>query len=495
MDDGHSKILLQLQCLSEKELKAFRGVLTKELFGEASEEVKLFDFIVKSSSKGDLKKLDKAAAYRKIHPGEKGFDAKKDKSIRNLQTKLSKALADFLIQTELAEDESLQQKLLAKAYRRRNASALFFKETKERLDALECSPLKGGGYFTELASLQMELYFHPETARFIANSGTFAAVVESLELSFVHALFCLQAEAVARKKVLQEQSDSLFLGKAMEVARERYVQKYPVVRLFLRLLSPVAPGEFEGLKREVFENEACLDGFEKSMAFKVLLNYAIASANRGSNQEAQALHDLYRTGLEKKFLHGIDAMDVLQFTNIALAGAAAGAFEWTSIFIEENKASLKRSVRGDAVALCRAHLFYHQAVQGQNPQGFSQAIVLLNNIKRTSEVIELRARPMHLRALYDSAGLDDFPGMVATLFSLADNFKTYLERERQLSVSKKTAYLHFIHCFKELTKLRAGIESGSDAIGRLQTALEKEEAIVFTRWFKEKLAEWKHPAN
>jgi hypothetical protein len=265
--------------------------------------------------------------------------------------------------------------------------------------------------------------------------------------------------------------------------------------MFLRLLRPVSPEEFEDLKQAVFESALLLDGLEKSMAFKVLLNHTIALANRGGSREAEALHDLYRTGLEKNFLHTQDSMDALQFTNIVLAGASAGAFEWTNEFIGKFASSLRRDERAVVVALCQAYVFYNQAARGQNPDGFKQAIKLLVNIKRSGEVIELRARPMHLRALYDSAGPDDFPGMVATLFSLADNFKTYLERERQLSVSKKTAYLHFIHCFKELTKLRAGIESGSDAIGRLQTALEKEEAIVFTRWFKEKLAEWKHPAN
>ncbi len=491
MDAGHSKLYLQLLSLSGEDLNAARRFLETSLPGKHSPEFRLFNLLLPISSHEDAKKPDKKDLFKRLFPQEKGFDEHKDKRVRNLMSKLSKLLEEFLIHRELDGDPLLRQRLLVRAYQKRNASALFFKETEVQKERLEAGGHRGADYFSELAWLHSALYFHPDTMRFKANHDAFAAAAEALELSFTLALLCWQAESVSRKRVLKEAPASRFLETVLDAARQHFAAKNPVIQMFLYLVETEQPPDLELLKKTVLDCQPLLNEFERSLAFKMLVNYTIPNANRGGQSQTEALHDLFKAGLEQGMIYRKGAMDTLRFTNIAITGAAAGDFEWASGFIEKYKTYLNKKDRDKAVLLSEAYLHYYRAVRlGRRPEDFKKALECLNLIKRADEIIELQARSLQLRASYEACPPGGFAPEMPGILALASHFKEYLLRENHLSDELKHEFIGFVAYYKELANLKGSLKALRPAqIARFKNRLEQATSIRFKHWLEERAAE------
>ncbi len=491
MDAGHSKLLLQLQALTEADLKVVRRFLETSLHDRQAPELRLFGLLLQDSSLDDHKKPDKKALFKRLFPDEKGFDERKDKRVRNLMSKLSKLLEEFLVHRELEADPSLRQRLLATAYQKRNAPALFFKEAEAFKSLLSESGQRGADYLAGLAWLHSALYFHPDTARFKANHDGFSAAIESLELSFTLSVLCWHAESISRKRMLNELPKSHYVETALAAARTGFASGHPIIELFLQLVEPAHPPDLEALKKALFDCQHLLNEFEKSLAFKLLINLTIPNANQGAQSDVYALLGLYKAGLERGILHRQDAMDTLRFTNIAITAAGAGDFEWTAWFIEKYKPFLSRKDREKAALLCEAYLHYYTAVRnGRRPEDFAKALACLIQIKRADEVIELQARSLQIRVNYEACAFTDFPDEAPAMLALANYFKEYLLRELHLSDDVKRSFLNFLALFKDLVNLKAGLAATkASQVQRFKQKLGQAGPVRLKHWLVEMAAE------
>jgi hypothetical protein len=495
--DG-SKLYLQLLSLSKEELKGLRHFLEKTPHGKDSLEYRLFNHLHPVAAEKQDKKPDKKELFKHLFPKEKGFDLHKDKRVRNIMSKLSKQLEEFLALQELDEDPILRQRLLIKAYEKRKASTLFLKEIEVQKKRLEEAAHRGSEYFWEMTWLHNTVYFHTDTLRSETSHHAFASSAESLELSFILSLLYWQAESVSRRLVLNEATTPHLLEPALLAARHQYATKHPVIGMFLQLIEPGKSPDLNALKKSVFDCQTLLNPFEKSLAFKMLVNYTIAQANMLGKSQAESLLNLYKTGLDQGFLDNKTAMDSLQFINIVIAGGAAGEFDWAKEFIKDRQKLLSKKDREKTTLLCEAYLYYYRAV-GLNGQAddFNNAMLCLHRIKRADEIIELHFRSLQMRVAYDACKTAaDFATGMSLMLEYTSSFKKYLKGESNLSEEVKRDYNSFIDNFKEIILLKNRQKDPQydskdylEEIARFKQHLKQAAFVRLKHWLEEKAAE------
>ena len=72
------------------------------------------------------------------------------------------------------------------------------------------------------------------------------------------------------------------------------------------------------------------------------------------------------------------------------------------------------------------------------------------------------------------------------LLSLADTFKTYLNRHKDINEKMRQNYLNYIHFVRKLTKIMPG---DAKAVEQLKQEIKDNKGVASEKWLLEKLAE------
>ena len=149
-----------------------------------------------------------------------------------------------------------------------------------------------------------------------------------------------------------------------------------------------------------------------------------------------------------------------------------GAFDWVEQFIQKFTGHLPEARQENALAYNLAKVYFHQAE-------YEKVIGQLREVEYQSLAYALGSKMMLLRTYYEL-------GEFLALDSLAESFRIYLRRKREISRDVRQQYMNVLRFVRKLSRLDPRDQA---AIGRTRKEVEECNALAAKKWVLEKVEE------
>lgn len=160
------------------------------------------------------------------------------------------------------------------------------------------------------------------------------------------------------------------------------------------------------------------------------------------------------------------------FRNIVVLGLRSGQINWVEDFINIHKNYLPEGMRENAVSFNLAQVYFYQ-------KKYNKVIELLRIVEYEDFTYNLNSKAMLLSAYYEL-------GEIEPLYSLFESYRTYLNRQKDLPVSRRQLYTNLIKFTKKLTSIN---NNDKKALQKLKQELELNKNVASYNWLMEKIAE------
>ena len=467
------KVIFLLSGLEKKELEDLRQFLCMPLVNTNDTLRGLLDVLIPLYPVFPEEKIEKEAIHAVLFPGQ----AYKEKRIRSLFSDLATILVKYYSWRALAREVSMGQLLAVQAFRARGLTELSFRYGNSFLDRREGRP--------DIPLDQQQLIgFQLRDLLYEADDEQEQFLIEAqdhLDQFFMLSKLRLSAIQFSRLGYRSGSGQIQFLEDVLE---EEKWGRLPVLgQLYYRLVRLLASGfeddTFEEIKTLFFQQVSNLSYRDRRVLFQTLLNIALRVSNEKGAAYLRVTWDLYLQGIKTQvaFMENGELSDTT-FTNIVINGAAIEEFEKTGQFIQDYESRLSPDIRSNAVALGRAFLRYSQGEYGE-------VIGLLQGVEYSSVSYAVRGRSLLLRTYFDQAS-----GRPLTFsdqfYSHWEAFYRYVRRNRELSSSRKQAYLNFLSFTKNLAQIASAGRPYSN-LAKVQKNIAESGQVIAKDWLLKRL--------
>ncbi len=164
--------------------------------------------------------------------------------------------------------------------------------------------------------------------------------------------------------------------------------------------------------------------------FSYLQNFCIQQINKGNVEYLQTLFSLYTLQLEKNIIIQDNAMYLFDFKNIATLGIRLKQYEWVEEFTEKYVHLIPKESRQSAASFNYARIYFAQ-------KKFKKVLKELLQVQFSDIYYELGARVLIIKVYMEQ---DDLPLAETSITS----FKSYINRDKNISTSQKEIYMNFL---------------------------------------------------
>lgn len=469
------KIFQLLASLSSKELKEFRLFLASPLCNKSDTLKHLFDLIRPFHPNFTHVKLKDEQLFEKL-TRERSFSRK---YLTDRLHELSVLLEDFLAIQYIRTNHEEKRRALRKALIQHKQFKLFQKENQKRIENLEASSANSWQKNLELWELHYEIYTHPETHKFTEKKDEATDMMEYLDEAYIILKLRYGFHKKWRFKIFEDTHEDSLLQSLIENSKKN---KNPTIQIYLLLFEYfdsrdktsiweqtllVYKKQFEHLPRE--EKLAIL-------IFLINIGYKLATSKKPSF--FNRMLELYQFGLNNNLLVHHGRLSEHTFKNIVITGSSIKAFKWTKSFIQTYEQYLPESVKGNTLFLAQAYLAFYQG-------DFQKAFDLLQSPPEPRIGDKIQFKSLQVRCLYELQTRDH--SFQETLLSALSSFSVFLQRAKNLSEERKTAYKNFIHMVHQLCLEQGKISIKKQSHQKLNLTLEKRKNIIARSWIKEKI--------
>ena len=213
---------------------------------------------------------------------------------------------------------------------------------------------------------------------------------------------------------------------------------------------------------------------EAEFVYFSTLNYCIRKINRGKENFRLETFDVYKDLLRKNILTFKGSLSPWHFRNICTIGLQVGEIEWVSSFIEEYEHTLPISFRANAISFNKAQVAFKK-------KDYTAVLRILSLVEYEDITYNLNSKTIQFMTYYET-------GEIEALFSLADSFRTYLGRHKDIAKNKRLHYSNLIKLTKRLLKAK---ENEKHKLDLLLTEVNElaGTGIASEKWLREKIAE------
>ena len=233
-------------------------------------------------------------------------------------------------------------------------------------------------------------------------------------------------------------------------------------------------------RKTLLRQESYFSRTDLIFMYNYLMNFCIGKINLGENLFLEEVFALYRIQLEKGLLLEEGILSEWDYKNIVTTGIRLGHLDWTMDFIERYKTHLQPESMDNAYRFNLAACSY---AMGQYPQ----VLDLLTQVEYSDLRYSLGAKALLLRTYYDMEAYE-------ALFSLADAFRQYLQRNELLADTRRTGYRNLIKFTRKAAQLRSRLEymkreKAITEFQKIQSDVASTPDIFNRPWLEEKLRE------
>ena len=430
-----------LQQLDAYDLQHLRKFLLSPFFNHRRDVIQLFEFVARALQETPSE-LTKDKTWNHLYPGQ----PMNSQQLRLITSYLHRLVEQFLAQRILQEEDTENKLGRVKAYNRLKLEKPYQRAFQKAQNALEKQPLRDGAYLKKNFELELEYYaFTSNRKRSREANRTLQNSIDAFDRYFIALKLKYGCLALSNQMIFKDDYEIKFMTEVIDhVEKHPNLLAIPAIGLYyhcyLTITSHEAESHFENLRQSIDEHAARFDPSEIRNIYLMLLNYCTRQMNKGIEKYSRKAFELYRAGVEKKYLFENGELSGSTFSNIVFIGITLREFPWVENFILSFRKFLPPNDQDNLYFLTFASLKYHQ-------KAYDEARDLLNNFSSKDPLFILKVRTLQTRIYFE---LGEFELLESHLASMS----TFLRR-KEVSAQLQGPYQEFIRLTRKLIRLPA----------------------------------------
>ncbi len=461
-----SVLIKILRTCTKKEYRDLHKWLASPMHNQRKDVARLFGYIMDDNHLYNDSFLEKEAAYKWVFPKEPFDDAK----MRQTMHFTTKCVEEFLIYQELLDDPVNARIALAKTLRKRKLSKPFEKQLRETQKVQKNQAFRNGQFLRNEYFIQQEQYYYfSGINRLEFNLQEMADALDSMYIADKLRQSCLMLANVYKK----QEYEIGMLDDVLNVVKTKDFLNIPAIAIYyysyMAQTNKEDESHFLNLKHELTEYGQLFPVSEIRDIYLLAINYCIGRINAGIPQYLREAFELFREGLEQKFLLDEGALSRYTFINVVTIGTNLKEFDWIEFFISDYQKYIEEKYRENIVSysLGRLHFFRKE---------YDKAMRLFSQVEYDDILMNLNAKVMQIQMFYEQEELD-------VLESLLESMRTYLVRKKVIGYHRSN-YKNIIRYTKKLIKANPFSKTQR---GKLQKEIEEATPLTEKKWLLEKL--------
>lgn len=421
--------------LNKTDRKQLKKMVRSPFYNQREDVIALFDYIDTHIDKGALL-MQKEKVFAKVYQ-DKLFDVD---TLYYTMSFLTQIIQKYLTLSELEEHTTDAQLYLYKALLKRGAEKAADKTLSEAKNYLEKQKLRNADYHFQHYRIGYEEYDAYNRKQRGANlelqkmADHFYYFVLSQSLKLGYAL-------LSQQKVSKELFNQPLLTPVLDLAKSLDISTVKIQYNAYKVNDFNSADEgnnFEILKNEIIQNSELYSIEELRDCLVSAINYCIRQLNQGKLEYAKEALFLYRYGLDNRIMFEDGVLSPYHYKNATTAALKINDFEWAEKFLHDFKQYLPSNERD--------HIFkYNLAIFNFRKKNFDTAMTLLREVNFKEALLNLDVRRLLARTYYE---LNE----MSSLFSLIENSKIYLHRQKEISYGKES-YSNFFKFLDKILKI------------------------------------------
>lgn len=455
---------------TKKEVRALRKWLHSPTHNQRQDVIQLFEYLVKEGQLENETQLEKAVIYQELFPEEAFDDAKMRQSIHFT----TKAVEEFLIYQELRQDEVRAHTALGNVYRKRKLNKAFQKNMRTTEQLQKKQIYKNGEYLRNEYLIEQEQYYYLSGVKRLDLN--LQSVSDKLDVTFVADKLRQSCLMLAHQSVYKKEDyETGILKQVLEFVQTKDFLDYPAIAIYyytyLTQTEKENESHFQNLKREISEHGHLFPFYELRDIYILATNYCIGRLNAGLRNYARESFELFRQGLEQKILLDEGRLSRYTFINVVTIGNMLEEYDWIERFIYEYKDYLEEKYRDDIFHYSLARLHFEKGE-------YEEAIQLFNHMEYDDILMNLNAKMMLFKMLYEQGDLD-------VVESLLESIRNYLVRKKVIGYHRDN-YKNIVRLTQKLLKVNPFSTAQRK---KLQQEIETAQPLAERKWLLKQLEE------
>jgi hypothetical protein len=339
----NSSIVRLLNTFSENEMRSLEKYVNSPAHNLRSDVQRLFDYFRKNHKKKVLPETDDLLL--KVFTTEKADI----KQLHLVKTYLMRVIESWMIQQELEEEKVFQQRLLARAYRRRHLEEVAGRVLKEVQDETNNSICKDYAYFDANYKIKIDaLYLDEKQSR--AKSLDLQTIVNSQDIAFIYEKLKNACTLLSHQAVSREAYDTGLLNTVLQWLEEGHpFLENPTLSAYFHAYFATKDENgdfhFSVLKKILTDHAALFSSEERRNVYLLAINFCIKRLNSTQTQYVREVFDLYQHGIKHEVFLENGLLSRFTFNNITAAGLNLKEYDWVRQFIDKYQFFLSENHR------------------------------------------------------------------------------------------------------------------------------------------------------
>lgn len=471
-----SNLVYTLKRFSSKDWLAVKKFVKSPYFNSRKDVILLFEFLEKKYKRIEYNRIDKEGLFKAIYQDEK-FDEKK---LRHLMSYLSILIKKYFSIEHFQSQTIIQQKYLCENLEQRGLKKILQKELKYSLELVEKEKQKDADHYLSMYEIaSMVSNFSIEGTR--KKKKNFQSLEQNISLAFVIKFLKLGCEMQSHQTLTKENYNLKLFPKILNLLKEGQFLDNPIIELYFNCYmandyleqANILDSEkhFFNFKKFLERNWSSITSIEIWEICMIAINYCIKRLNSGNKSFIREAFELYRFGLENKFIFREGILSTYSYKNISRLGIALNENIWVETFLKENKKYLPARERENTWRYNLAYFHFQQ-------NNYSAAMRLLLQVEFSDTLNNLDARRILLKCYFELKEYD-------ALDSLFNSFSRYIYRQKEIGYHKEN-YLNLIRIVKKIIYLPI---TDKKNIHQIKKEVIQMKNLVEREWLLSKIEE------
>lgn len=457
----------------------------------------LFDYMVQYLPKYAHPALDRQKVAKHLFP-ERTFDDKVYQDLRRTMTDLNFLLEKYISITKLEADKQQTIFPLLSFYTRYDidSQAAHAQLLQMARQANEQNIQNAAFYYNEFSlSLQEFEFVSLQPANEEQNLLQIQKIAYNLDVFFILSKLDQYSHYLNFQKMLHPVDTLLIDNNVLQFISESKYLELPIVKIyyhaFMMLYNTQSEPYFNTLKQLLIEEKQLLSKTGLQNFYTYCENYCALHIVSGNNAYRRQLFELYQQQLQSGIIYIDGCLDIRKFKNIVTLGVWLGDFDFTALFIEQNKDRILSQYQQEVYHYCLAYLYFGT----QNYDRVNEHLNLAQQQKRYYNITyRTDSHKLQIKTYYEcneynllNAKLNTFTAFVRNNLGTTGNSPlanhNFVKIVRKLLAIAKLPILY--------GEQNANQQKAAKIITEIEHTLQHEPYIAERPWIVEKLKQLK----
>lgn len=469
----NTKLYSILEHFDKYEQNRLRKYLQSPYFNKNQTLIELFELLVEDSNSEKKKEIEKEDVWTLLEL-KSPYD---DVRFRKYYSDLLKLVEGFLAQQVYEADPVRQATDLLKAVGQKKMEKLYNSSVKTARHLSQSQPWRHAQHYLQQYQIEVNFYHMMEFETKRGARTNVEEIANNLDAFYLAEKLRIYASVLTQQNEFTQQYQMRLIDEILEFLNNHQVHEdTPAVAVYFQVLRTVTDQDnleqYYRLKELLDQYGLLFPKHEAMDLYAYALNYCIRTINHGNLQFNEELFDIYNSLINKEIIFVNDELSPWDFRNIIVVANRLGRYVWSESFIATYSPKIPEPYRENAVTYNLSMLYFYQ-------KKYDKVIEQLRNVEYEDVSYNLNSKTTLLMTYFET---DEYE----PLYSLFESFRTYLNRQKELSFNRKMAYKNLIKFTKKLTKIMPGDKA---EVKRLKEEIAATGNVASLNWIQEKIEE------